>query len=268
MTRTIPQLCGSISGRVSPNALGVKMHEAGYEAADLRFKYVSAETQDLRNTVGAFVELGFRGFGVSMPFKREILSLLDEISPDTQAIGACNTVVNKDGRLSGHNTDWRGAMDALQESGVHVPGNALVLGSGGAARALIFGLKEKGWHVEIAARDLDAATAVAADFDLPQPRSANLQPLPGIDLFVNATPNADVPEGYLAPERFPDLKAVFDVVFNPVKTPLCDQAARFGLISVPGWLMLLHQAMHQFTLYTGIEAPAAAMRGALLRNLQ
>lgn len=110
MTRTAPQLCGSISGRASPNALGVKMHEAGYAAAGLSFRYVSAESQDLHSTVGAFLELGFRGFGVSMPFKREILSLLDEVSPDTCAIGACNTVVNESGRLSGHNTDWRGAM--------------------------------------------------------------------------------------------------------------------------------------------------------------
>lgn len=268
MTRTIPPLCGSISGCVLPNALGVKMHEAGYEAAGLGFKYVSAESQDLHSTVGAFVELGFLGFGVSMPFKREILSLLDEVSSDTCAIGACNTVVNVNGRLSGHNTDWRGAMDALQEAGVRVPGHALVLGAGGAARALIFGLKEAGWNVEIAGRNLDAAAAIAADFDLPLPSTTNLQSRPGIDLLVNATPNTDVPEGYLAPERFPDLEAVFDVVFNPLRTPLCDQAERLGLVSVPGWLMLLHQAIHQFTLYTGVEAPAAAMRDALLKSLR
>lgn len=268
MTRIAPQLCGSISGRASPNALGVKMHEAGYAAAGLSFRYVSAESQDLHSTVGAFLELGFRGFGVSMPFKREILSLLDEVSPDTCAIGACNTVVNESGRLSGHNTDWRGAMDALQEAGVHVPGHALVLGAGGAARALIFGLREAGWIVEIAARNLDAARVIAADFDLPRPHSANFQFMPGIDLLVNATPNTDLPDGFLAPGRFPDLEAVFDVVFNPSRTLLCDQAERLGLISVPGWLMLLHQALHQFTLYTGLEAPAGAMREALLAHLR
>lgn len=268
MTRTIPQLCGSISSRVSPSGLGVKMHEAGYQAAGVDFKYVSAETHDLRATVGAFVELGFRGFAVSMPFKREVLSLLAEVSPDTHAIGACNTVVNNGGWLTGYNTDWRGAMDALRESGVHEPGRALVIGAGGAARALIFGLKESGWHVELAARNLAAATAVATDFDLPRPWSHDAEVIPDIDLLVNATPNIDISEGFLAPERFPDLKAVFDVVFNPLATPLCNQAARLGLISVPGWLMLLHQAMHQFALYTGLEAPAAAMRDALLKNLR
>jgi shikimate dehydrogenase len=129
--RTIPKLCGSVSGQLSPLSLGTKMHEAGYQAMGVNFRYVSVESQNLQATVKAFIELGFRGFAVSMPFKRDIIPLLDEVSADVKAIGACNTVVNDQGRLTGHNTDWRGAIDALGEAGFDQPGRAIVLGAGG-----------------------------------------------------------------------------------------------------------------------------------------
>ncbi len=267
MARTFPPLCGSVSGRVSPPVLGVKMHEAGYQALDLDFGYAAVESQDLHATVAAFVELGFRGFGVSMPYKIEIIKYLDEVSSDVAAIGACNTVVNRNGRRTGYNTDWRGAMDALRERGVDQPGRAIVLGAGGAARALVFGLKNAGWRVEIAARNMQSANALATDFELASPHDLQTLLFPGFDLVVNTTPVANLPDKLLDLDRFPDAKVVFDVVFNPVHTQLCAEAERRGLISVPGWLMLLHQAVHQFTLYTDVDAPVSAMREALLLTL-
>ncbi|MGB3338503.1 MAG: shikimate dehydrogenase [Devosia sp.] len=267
MARTLPPLCGSVSGRVSPLGLGVKMHEAGYKSLGLDYRYASVESQDLGATVAAFLELDFKGFAVSMPYKRDIISYLDETSADVTAIGACNTVVNKDGRLTGHNTDWRGALDALRECGVDQPGRAIVLGAGGAARALVFGLKKAGWHVEVAARNHEAGASLAADFGLSTPQNLETPSFSGFDLVVNTTPVATLSDSLLDLDRFPDARAVFDVVFNPVFTPLCAEAERRGLISVPGWRMLLHQALHQFTLYTGVAAPAPAMREALLKGL-
>ncbi len=243
------------------------MHEAGYDALGLEFKYVSVESQTLETAFRAMIELGFRGFGVSMPFKLDIIPFLDEISTDVASIGACNTVVNDNGTLTGYNTDWRGAMDALGEVGVCEPGRALIIGAGGASRALIFGLQQAGWHVEVAARNVEAATAIAAEFTLPSPHSLDAKSFPGFNLLLNSTPVADFDFDYLAHERFPDLEIVFDVVFSPVHSTICETAVKRGLISVPGWKMLLHQAMHQFTLYTGLRAPEAAMRDALLRAL-
>lgn len=266
MTHTIPRICASVSGRASP--LGVKMHDAGYREAGLDFKYVAIETQDLLATVRSLVTLGARGFGVSMPFKLDVISLLDEVSSDVRAIGACNTVVNEDGRLTGYNTDWRGAMEALRRSGMERPGRALVLGSGGVARALIYGLKETGWQVELAARNETVAAEVAKEFGLPRPHALTEKPSPGVNLVVNATPVVDYPSDLLDLDRFPDLEGFFDVVFSPVATGVCAEAERRGLVAVRGWQMLLYQAMHQFTLYTGVEAPEAAMRDTLLQNLK
>lgn len=266
MTLTIPRLCASVSGRASP--LGVKMHDAGYRQAGLDFKYLAIESQDLPATVKSLVTLGARGFGVSMPFKLEVISLLDEVSPDVRAIGACNTVVNDQGRLTGHNTDWRGAMDALSRSGVNRPERALVLGSGGAARALIYGLKETGWEVGLAARNEVVAAEIAREFRLPKPSPLTTLSFADVQLVVNATPVSDYPSDFLDLDRFPDAKAIFDVVFSPVSTGLCGEAERRGLTAVRGWQMLLHQAMHQFALYTGVEAPEAAMQDALLQNLK
>jgi shikimate dehydrogenase len=243
------------------------MHTAGYQALNLDYGYAAVESQDLRATVASFIELGFRGFAVSMPYKLEITNYLDEVSPDVAAIGACNTVVNKDGRRTGYNTDWRGAMDALRERGVDQPGRAIVLGAGGAARALVFGLKNAGWDVEIAARNMQSAGVLTTDFELAPPHDLQTPFFTGFDLVVNTTPVATLSDRLLDLDRFPDAKVVFDVVFNPVHTPLCAEADRRGLISVPGWLMLLHQAVHQFTLYTEVDAPISAMREALLQAL-
>jgi len=199
--------------------------------------------------------------------KAPSLRLWNEVSPDVAAIGACNTVVNTDGRLTGHNTDWRGAMDALRERGVEQPGRAIVLGAGGAARALVFGLKNAGWHVEVAARNVKSASVLATDFHLASPNDLQRSHFPGFDLVVNTTPVATLSDELLNLDRFPDVKTVFDVVFNPVHTPFCAEAERRGLISVPGWLMLLHQAVHQFSLYTNVDPPIFAMREALLEAL-
>ncbi|CAN7696077.1 shikimate dehydrogenase family protein [Mesorhizobium sp. LjRoot246] len=267
MARTLPPLCGSVSGRLGPLPLGVRMHEAGYKALGLDFSYVSVESEDLKETVASFVHLGFRGFGVSMPYKRDIIDYLGDVSDDVISIGACNTVVNDGSRLAGFNTDWRGAMDALRERGIDQPGRAIVLGAGGAARALIFGLRKEGWQVEVTARNHMSASTLTSHFDLAPPRDWNAPSFPTFDLVVNTTPVATLPSDFPALERFPDSRALFDVVFNPVRTALCAEAEGRGLITIPGWLMLLHQALHQFTLYTGAEAPLAAMRDALLEAL-
>lgn len=267
MVRMMPQLCGSVSGRLSPLGLGAKMHEAGYAAAGLDWRYVSIEADDVRATISSFVQLGFRGFAVSMPFKIEILRYLHESSADVAAIGACNTVVNDEGRLTGHNTDWRGAIDAITEAGIEEPGTAIILGAGGAARALAYGLATAGWDVRVAARLPAAAQALTTQFQLQEPVALDRPAYPDIDLVVNTTPVADA-TAFLDLRRYPDAKAVFDVVFNPVISPFCEAARQKGLIAIPGWHMLLHQAAHQFTLYTGRPAPLSAMREALLSAIK
>ena len=106
-------LCGSLSRFAS--VLGRSMHEAGYRALELPFTYVPFEVRELGDAIAGMRGLGIRGLGVSHPFKQDVLPLLDELDPVAERIGAVNTVVNEDGRLVGHNTDWMGAIRALEE---------------------------------------------------------------------------------------------------------------------------------------------------------
>ena len=113
MNKTFPILCGSVSA--NPSRMGVKLHTTGYRTLGLDYQYVAIEATEIEPIVQSVRTLSFRGLGVSMPHKQTIIPLLDEIGPDVQAIGACNTVVQEDGRLRGYNTDWIGALGAIDE---------------------------------------------------------------------------------------------------------------------------------------------------------
>ena len=120
------------------------MHEAGYRALGLAFTYVPFEVQDLAGAIAGMRALGIRGFGVSQPYKQAVMPLLDALEPVAARIGAVNTIVNTDGRLVGHNTDWIGAAHALEEARPLGGARVLLVGAGGAARAIAFGLHERG----------------------------------------------------------------------------------------------------------------------------
>jgi shikimate dehydrogenase len=257
MTETIPTLCGSVAGKPSP--LGVKMHDAGYQALGLTFKYVAMGTDDLNTVVEATKRLNFRGFGVSMPFKQEVIKHLDEVTPEVTAIGACNTVVLNDGRLTGYNTDWRGAVAAIKEvTSEHIQ-SATIIGSGGAAMAIAYGLKDQGLKVYIAARSLVKRTALVQQLHLDGDSSVEDQGQFGSTLIVNATPIAEGSECPLVLAKHPKGRVLLDVVFGKKQTPLGSEASSMGWKVAAGWRMLLHQALAQFELYTGQPAPAEEM---------
>lgn len=272
MTSTIPALCGSITGK--PNPFGVKVHEAGYAALGLAYKYVSIGTDDLAAVVSAFRTLGVRGFGVSMPFKQEIISLIDDVSDEVRDIGACNTVVATDGRLHGENTDWSGALAALQEvkqdAEQEVDGldgrSAVIVGAGGVARAIAYGLKRSGYQVFIAARNLDAANALVQALSLNGATSLEHQGQFDAVLIVNATPATDL-GGPVDFEQHSRATVFLDVIGHQKSTPLTNEAKCRGLRVALGWRMRLHQACRQFELYTGHPPPVQVMSDALSQAL-
>ncbi len=258
---TYPMVCGSVAAKAS--RLGVAMHEAGYRQLGLEYRYLAVGTDRLEDAIAAFRALRIRGFGVSMPYKSAIVPYLDECSPDVLAIGACNTVVQEKGRLLGYNTDWRGALDALAEIGMDSPKCALIVGAGGVARAIAYGLKSRGCEVHIAARDPGAAKTLCNDLVLASPVAIAGQAQLDCDLIVNATPVATGDPSVLNIPAHRGAKALLDVVFTPRDTPLALQGRQHGLAVAPGWRMLLHQAVHQFKLYTGHDAPIATMSQVL-----
>lgn len=274
MTSVIPALCGSVSTK--PNPFGIKVHEAGYRALGLDYKYVSVGTDELAPVVQAFRTLGFRGFGVSMPFKRQIIDLIDEVSAEVSAIGACNTVVAIGDKLRGENTDWTGALAALKEvdglavgategsadvSTASLP-KAVIVGAGGVARAIAYGLKRSGYQVFISARNLEQAQALVRDLSLDDACPLAQQGRFDAHLVVNATPSAEL-DGPVDLEKHPRATALLDVIGHQKVTPLASEAARRGLRVAPGWRMRLHQACRQFELYTGNPAPEQVMSAAL-----
>lgn len=268
MPKPKPMLCGSISARPSP--LGTAMHNAGYRALDLPFVYVAFPTDNPRQAVLAMRYLSIRGFGVSMPHKIAVMPHLDAIDETAARIGAVNTIVNDEGHLTGYNTDWVGAVRALEELVELAGKRSIVIGAGGAARAIVYGLVERGSRVTIFNRTAERGAALAQDFGATFGGGpADLASAGEYDVLVNATSvgfhapeESVVPASLLRPGS-----AVLDAVFLPPQTKLIRDAQARGCTAVPGTRMLVHQALVQFELYTGETAPLEAMEEALLATI-
>ena len=242
------------------------MHNAGYRALGLNWRYVPFEVSDLAGALAGMRALNIRGLGVSMPFKREIMPLLDEISDTAQEIGAVNTVVNQDGHLVGHNTDWMGAPRALEERMQLADTKVLLLGAGGAARAVAFGLLRHGARVTLCNRHDEKAQQLANELGTAHMPWQLRDQSAAFDALVNATSlgMSDVcgDSPWSATALRSDL-VVMDIVYKPLETQLIRIATKVGATAIHGGRMLLHQAAAQFELYTKQDAPLTAMDAGL-----
>lgn len=267
MPTSKPILCGSIAGTIG--GTGVLMHNAAYRAAGLPFTYVSFQPSGAKAAIEAMRCLGIRGLGVSMPYKIEVMDYLDRLDSTARDIGAVNTVVNDDGVLTGHNTDWLGAIDGLKEV-TSLPGRSVALfGAGGAARAICYGLAREGASVTVFNRDRDRGAALAREFGATfGGDAAAYDTVDGYSVIVNATSvGFGSDETILTRDRFVPGTVVLDVVFKPFHTRFAAEAAAAGCTVVPGYRMLILQAMAQAQLYTGRRVPYEAMEQALLSSL-
>jgi shikimate dehydrogenase len=268
MPSSNPVLCGSISSRPSP--FGVAMHNAAYRSAGLPFTYVAFGIGDTEQAILAMRYLGVRGLGVSMPHKIRVMQYLDRIDETAEKIGAVNTVVNDEGCLTGYNTDWTGSIGALREVGPVGGTRSIVIGAGGAARAIVYGLVTVGSQVTIYNRTASKGERLAADFGARFGGGlAELAKVADYDILVNATSvGFHAPgESIVPPSLLKPGKTVLDVVFIPPESRLIEDARARGCTAIPGTRMLVHQAMAQFRLYTGQQAPLEAMEGALLHKI-
>jgi len=277
-------LCGSLSKH--PVGLGAAMHNAGYAALGLPFSYVPFAVEDLEGALRGMRALGIRGFGVSMPYKVEIMKLLDRVDEQAARIGAINTIVNDDGVLTGYNTDAWGAVKALGEV-MDVRNRRIILvGAGGAARAVAHALCDEGARLHVVNRtpekaaqlvhDLRRAARAKTERDVAPVSGvpmiatagalAELAELGGFDAVVNCSsagmteygPASPFPTRYLT-----SAITVMDIVYQPLQTELVAAARGAGARVIDGSRMLLHQACRQFELYTGQPAPLEAMNQAL-----
>lgn len=261
-------VCGSLSR--FPVSLGRTMHEAGYRALSLPWMYAPFACRDVAGAITGIRALSIRGVGVSMPYKLEVIPYLDALSPLAERIGAVNTIVNDDGRLTGHNTDAIGARRALEEATTLDGKRVLLLGAGGAARAVAVSLADAGAKLTIANRDVGKGEALAAHVGAVARDASEAGRAGEYDVVVNATSRgmADVdPSSPIPPGALGAGQVVMDIVYKPLETALVAQARAASATAIGGARMLLFQAMEQFRLYTGHEPPRAAMEGALLEAL-
>jgi shikimate dehydrogenase len=243
------------------------MYNAAFEALELNYLYIPFIVQDLAKAVEGVRHLGVQALGVTIPYKIEILPYLDELDSDARRIGAVNAVVNSGGRLIGANTDGKGAVRALQEATPIAGKNVVLLGAGGAARALAFAIADAGGHLVIVNRTSEAARTLAGAVGCRCADGERLAEVIGdAHIVINATSVGMAPHAAASPlgkELLRPELTVMDLVSNPRETQLLRHARERGCSVVYGERMLFWQGVLKFQLYTGVEPPLAVMEAAL-----
>lgn len=258
-----------VIGNPVRHSLSPALHNAAFSTTGFNAVYLAFEIEDIEECVKGIRALGIKGTSITIPFKTAVIPYLDEIDPLARRIGAVNTIVNDNGRLKGFNTDAIGALNALEEK-IKLPGmTCLIIGAGGAARAIGFMLQEQDVAVSIVNRSRKRGESLAASLGCP------FMPLDEIGgakggLLVQTTsvgmyPNIDqcaVPENILEQGM-----VVMDIVYVPAETRLLKLARNRGCVTISGVDMLIHQGAEQFRLWTGFDPPFASMRHALKEAL-
>ena len=252
------------------HSLSPVMHNAAFKELDMDSEYRVYEIPEPQfgDFLGTVKHDPINGLSVSLPYKEAIMDHLNVADDDVKAIGACNTVHNKGGILYGYNTDYLGANMALQEEVENLKGSRIcVMGAGGAARAIVYGLKKEGAEVFIVNRSQEKAA------DLAQEMGAEVgDKSMGGDILIQATSiwtlDQDIVIEDFCPQEFVSgFDLVMDIAYKPLITPLLEMAAEMGKTTVTGEKMLLYQGVAQFKIWTGEKAPIDVMREALVANL-
>jgi shikimate dehydrogenase len=261
-----------ILGHPVDHSLSPRMHNAAFAALGLDFVYVPfrATPDTIRSAVRAMRTLGIVGFNITVPYKQDVLRLVDRLTPGANAIGAVNTIWRDGEEIVGENTDAPGFVEALRKHGVKTRGaRVLVIGAGGSARAVLHALREGGAaNVVLANRTKTKAAKLAREFAA---EAAGLDALEHADLLstrtlvVNCTPVGLKGGDFLgyAAKATPKSCAHFDLAYGRDLTPFLKLAARAGRPTIDGRHMLVHQGAAAFRLFTGKKAPVDVMLAAV-----
>jgi shikimate dehydrogenase len=270
------QVCAVIGHPVG-HSLSPEIHNAAFEALGLPLVYVAHDVRpgQVAKTLEGVRSMGYRGLSVTIPHKVEAMECVDEVDRTAQAIGCINTVVNEDGRLLGYNSDGLGALAALRDSGAEPQGaRVLVLGSGGAARAIAVTLANSAPPARIAILgivpdELHRLTADVTEHGTSEVYGEQLtdrsltREVARADILLHCSPIGMHPQedaSLVPPEMLRQGLVVFDAVYNPRRTKLLRTADEAGCRTVEGLEMFLGQAYIQFQLWTGQPAPRNVMR--------
>lgn len=262
------RLCASLANPNKKTTAPI-MHNAGFDAVGANLRYVAFQPEDIGKAIEAIKTLDFVGVSVSKPFKQDVIQYLDDIDDIAGRIGAVNVVHNENGRLKGYNSDWIGAIGALEEltelKGKHVS----VLGAGGAARAVAFGLLERGANVKIFNRSTETGSSLAKELGAEWCGSPEDFTMGCCEIIVNATPvgRQDPSQSLLDPALLREISVVMDINVQKEKSQLRLDAERLGAKTIGGVRMLVLQGVFAFELFSGMNAPVDVMQAAVLAEM-
>jgi shikimate dehydrogenase len=236
----------------------------------LNAAYLAFEVENLAEAVRGIRGLGIRGVSVTIPFKTQVFPFLDQVEGVAGKIKAVNTITNEGGRLIGHNTDWCGALEALEEKIDLQDKRVILLGAGGAARAIAFGLKERGCQVFIHNRSMPKAADLAKELGFTHRPMSFCEKLDA-DVLINATPLGMAPhdgESPIPPEILREGMTVMDIVYHPLRTKLLREAEERGCQTIDGLSMLARQGAAQLQIWTGRRPEIDQIKEDLRRELE
>jgi shikimate dehydrogenase len=275
------RVCGVIGDPIE-HTLSPTIHNAAFNHLNLDFVFLafSVKAAELENAMRGMRGLGIHGLNVTMPHKGTVIAYLNDVDSTVKFLGSANTILNKDGKLHGFSTDGAGALKAFRENGVELSDKrVLLLGAGGAAKALAFSLAKEVEELVVLNRAAEKAKKLAeaigrtlnkkvvGDGLSPDVLAENLR---DSDVLINATSVGMHPEANqsIVPSQLlrSDL-TVMDIVYNPVETKLARDAKAAGAKVISGVEMLIHQGAASFEIWTGRSAPIEIMRRAALNKL-
>jgi shikimate dehydrogenase len=275
------RVCGVIGDPIE-HSLSPTIHNAAFNHLKLDFVFLAfrVKAAELESAMRGMHGLGIHGLNVTMPHKSTVTAYLDEVDSTVKFLGSANTILNKDGKLSGFNTDGAGALKALRENGTELhEKKALLLGAGGAAKAIAFSLAQEVGELAILNRTAGKAKELAEALGRVSDKkvvggalssdaiAANLR---DSDVLINATNVGMHPEAnqsIVPPQWLRSDLTVMDIVYNPVETKLAKDAKAAGAKVISGVEMLIYQGAASFEIWTGRSAPIEVMRRAALNKL-
>ena len=259
----------AVLGDPVSHSLGPLMHNTAFSELGYNGAYLAFQVKDIGKAIVGIKALGIKGVSITIPYKVPVMDFLDELDDTAKKIGAVNTIINRAGVLTGYNSDGLGAVKALFERTAIKDKNVVILGAGGAARAIGFAIISEGGRVTVINRTLAKGEELAKDL------GADFQPISKLNktachVLINTTPVGMMPDIDAMPIRKKDLDksmVVMDVVYNPLKTRLLKAAENIGCQTIDGASMFVYQGAFQLELWTGMKAPVEVMKKAVLTAL-
>lgn len=253
-----------VSHSLSPVMHNQAFYDVGYNGVYLAFR-----VKDIGAAVSGIKALDIKGASITISHKVSVMAFLDELDETAQKIEAVDTIKNQQGVLTGYNSDCLGAVRALSEKTTIKDKEVVIIGAGGAARAIGYGIIAEGGRVTVVNRTIEKGEKLAKDI------GSEFQPLANLkkakcQILINTTPVGMTPDTDAMPVQREDLDksmVVMDVVYNPLKTRLLREAEDIGCIPVDGLAMFVYQGAFQFELWTAKKAPIDVMRKAVLNAL-